>query len=59
VLVNTQGFYDRLIDLFEHYYREQFARPDYRRLYHAAPDVASVFSYLDSYRPVKLQGKWF
>jgi uncharacterized protein (TIGR00730 family) len=59
VLLNIQGFYEPLIALFEHLYRERFARPEYRHLYHIAPDVADAFSYLDTYRPVPLPGKWF
>jgi uncharacterized protein (TIGR00730 family) len=59
VLVNTLGFYDHLVRFFEHIYRERFARPDYRQLYHIAPEAAGVFSYLETYRPVQLQSKWF
>jgi uncharacterized protein (TIGR00730 family) len=59
VLVNTNSFYDPLIQLFEHIYQEHFAKPDYRQLYHVAPDVANVFSYLEAYRPIQLQSKWF
>jgi uncharacterized protein (TIGR00730 family) len=59
VLVNTGGFYDPLIQVFERIYQERFARPDYRQLYHVAPDVAGVFSYLEAYRPLQLQSKWF
>jgi uncharacterized protein (TIGR00730 family) len=59
VLVNTNGFYDPLIQLFERIYQERFAKPDYRQLYHIAPDAASVFPYLEAYRPLPLQSKWF
>jgi uncharacterized protein (TIGR00730 family) len=59
VLVNTNGFYDPLIQLFERIYQERFAKPDYRQLYHVAPDAASVFSYLEVYQPLQLQSKWF
>lgn len=59
VLVNTNSFYDPLIQLFEHIYQEHFAKPDYRQMYHVAPDVANVFSYLEAYRPLQLQSKWF
>jgi uncharacterized protein (TIGR00730 family) len=59
VLVNTNGFYDPLIQLFERIYQERFAKPDYRQLYHIAPDAARVFPYLEAYRPLPLQSKWF
>lgn len=58
-LVNTNSFYDPLIQLFEHIYQERFAKPDYRQLYHVIPDAASVFSYLETYQPLQLQSKWF
>lgn len=59
VLVNTQGFYEPLLQLFEHIYQERFAKPDYRQLYHMVPDADSVFPYLETYRPVQLDRKWF
>ena len=59
VFINTSGFYDRLVDLFEHMYREQFAKSDYRQLYHIAADVESAFIHIGYYQPVQLQRKWF
>ncbi|HMA34887.1 MAG TPA: TIGR00730 family Rossman fold protein [Chloroflexia bacterium] len=51
VLLNAHGFYDPLVHLFEHIYRERFARPESRDLYYIAPDVPSIFAYLDRYTP--------
>ena len=45
-LVNTDGFYDPLLDLFEHYYRTGFARTRYRALYHVAPTPADALDYI-------------
>jgi len=59
VLVNTNHFYDHFVRLCEHIYEERFAKPDSRQLYHIAPDPASVFTYLETYRAPKLQSKWF
>lgn len=58
ILLNTAGFYEPLIALFEHLYRERFAKPA-RELYHLAADVDEVFAYLDSYRPAPAPDKWF
>lgn len=58
VLLNVRGFYDPLLALFDHFYRERFAKP-VRALYHLALDVADVFAYLDTYTPVAAPGKWF
>jgi hypothetical protein len=59
VLVNTQGFYTPLLQLFEHIYQERFAKPDYRQLYQFAADASAVFSYIAAYQPVPLVSKWF
>lgn len=36
VILNTDGFYDRLVDLFEHFYEEKTAHERYRTLYKVA-----------------------
>ena len=59
VFINTRGFFDRLIDLFEHFYAEQFAREQYRQLYFVAPDAASAITYIETYQPPALASKWF
>jgi len=58
IFVNTNGFYDHLINLFEYIYQERFAKPEYRQLYYVAPDAASAFSYIETYQPIQLQSKW-
>jgi len=60
VMVNTQGFYTPLLQLLERIYQERFAKPEYRQLYHFAPDIGEAFSYLASYQPAPLAvNKWF
>jgi uncharacterized protein (TIGR00730 family) len=60
VMVNTQGFYNSLLELVEHIYQERFAKPEYRRLYYFASDVDEAFSYLATYQPTPLSvNKWF
>jgi len=56
VLLNTQGYYDPLVSLFEHFYREHFAHP-WRDCYHLVTDVGGVFRYLDSYSPMPAPSK--
>jgi predicted Rossmann-fold nucleotide-binding protein len=58
ILLNTCGFYDPLIALFEHFYEQRFAKPDQRQLYQFAPDVNGVFAYLDTYQPPEIESKW-
>jgi len=59
VILNARGFYDPLRELFEHVYRQRFAKETTRALYHFAPTVPDAFAYLDSYVPVQVPTKWF
>jgi uncharacterized protein (TIGR00730 family) len=58
ILLNTNGFYEPLLALFEQIYAAHFAKPQTRDLYYAAPDVPSAFRYLDTYQPGALTRKW-
>jgi uncharacterized protein (TIGR00730 family) len=59
VLVNTEGFYDPLRQMFERIFQERFAKPEYEQLYHITPDPNGVFTYLESYQPAQLVDKWY
>ncbi len=59
VILNARGFFDPLQELFEHVYRQRFAKETTRTLYHFAPTVLDAFAYLDSYVPVPVPTKWF
>src|SRR5262245_5851211 len=48
VLVDVAGFWQPLLELFEHLYREQFARPESRGAYAVATDVESVIAALEA-----------
>jgi hypothetical protein len=57
IVLNIQGFYEPLIALFEHYYRQGFAKP-WRDLYYVADDVERALEVLDHYKPVMAPNKW-
>ncbi len=59
VLLNTQGFFEPLLQLFEHLYRSQFAKPEYRSLYHVTRSPTAALDHLESYRPAAVPSKWF
>lgn len=59
VFLNTNGFYDPLMSLFEHFYEQKFAKPSSRQLYHIAPNAADVLTYIESYQPTTVESKWF
>jgi len=48
VILNCHGFYDPLVDLFEHFIEHKFAQPKHRKLYHIVTDVDQVFKVLGS-----------
>lgn len=47
-LVNTDGFYEPLIDLFSHIYAQKFAHPRHRELYHVVSDPEDAIAYIES-----------
>jgi hypothetical protein len=58
IFLNTEGFYDPLLALFEHMREHRFTKPDSPALYHFAAAVAAVFRYLDEYQPPRIEAKW-
>ncbi len=59
VFLDIDGFWRPLMDLFEHVYRERFAKPSFRRHYHLAPTPAEAVAYLEDYEPDAVEEKWF
>lgn len=57
VLADVDGFWQPLLGLFEHLYRERFARPESRQGYAVATDVAGILTQLDA-SPAELPTKW-
>jgi uncharacterized protein (TIGR00730 family) len=57
VLADVDGFWQPLLEVFEHLYREGFARPESRDAYAVAEDVAGVLAHLDA-TPSDLPVKW-
>ena len=58
VLVDVGGFWQPLLELFEHLYRERFARPESRRAYTVVSDVEGVLAALDAPDADPLPSKW-
>lgn len=59
VLLNIAGFYDHLLAHFERFYRQCFAKPAYRRLYHVTDSPQGAMNYIDGYVDTALPQKWF
>lgn len=58
VLLNVNGFFDPLLELFEHLYAGGFARAEHS-LYHVAATAAEALESVENYRPVARPDKWF
>lgn len=58
VFLNTAGFYDRLLAVFEQLYEQRFTKADYRHFYHVAAHPPEVLHHLDHARPVPEVSKW-
>ena len=59
VFLNTAGFYDRLLAVFEQLYEQRFTKADHRHCYGVATAPADVLHLLDHPRPVPEVAKWF
>ena len=59
VFLNTDGYYSRLFEMFEHIYDENFAKAEYRQLYHISETPEDAMAYLSNYQPPALPDKWF
>jgi uncharacterized protein (TIGR00730 family) len=53
-LLNIDGFYDPLLELFDRAVADRFLRPEHRALVMADTDVDTLLGRLASYRPVKV-----
>ncbi len=56
-LLNTAGYYDPLLRLFDHAVEEQFLRPEHRALVLEATDPGELLNRILQYQPPVLQ-KW-
>lgn len=59
VVINTNGFYNKLNELFEMFYSTNFAKNDYRKLYYFAKTPQEAIKYLKDYKTDGLVNKWF
>jgi hypothetical protein len=59
IFINTDGFYDKLIELFEHLYAKHFAKPGSREMYYIAQNAEDAIQYILNYKPQTLISKWY
>lgn len=58
VFLNTAGFYDRLLAVFEQLYEQRFTKSAYREFYHVVAQPADALHHLDRAQPVPNVTKW-
>ncbi len=59
VIINTNGFYDKLFDLFERLYSENFAKAEYRDLFFITDSPEKAVEYITGYKYTEIKDKWF
>lgn len=59
VIMNTGKFYDKLLEFFEVFYLNNFAKSDYKKLYHVANSADEAVDYIKNYQPAQIESKWY
>lgn len=57
--VNTCGFFDPLVRVFETLYSQRFSKPSFRATYAVAPGPAEALEYIEGWKPAAVESKWF
>ncbi len=58
VILNTAGFYDKLIEFFEDIIKKNFANTESRKLYFIAENPQQAIEYIQSYKPEEICAKF-
>lgn len=58
VFLDTAGFFQPLLKLFEQIYADKFAKPEYRQFYNVAETPADALNYLAAFTPPPTVSKW-
>ena len=59
VIMNTNNFYQKLLEQFEVYYKNDFSKGDYKNLYFVTEDVQEAIEYISNYKPSDIVSKWY
>jgi uncharacterized protein (TIGR00730 family) len=58
-LLNTGGYYDHLVTFLRHTVDQRFVRPEHYANLLVDEDPEALLHKLDTYEPVKVEGKWW
>ena len=56
--INTDGFYDPLLQMFDRLIELRFKKPDHQGLYHVAAEPRDVLDWLATHQPAPAGTKW-
>ena len=59
VFINTNGFFNALIEQFERAYWESFSKEEYKSTYFIASNSLEAITYIQNYQYTELTTKWF
>lgn len=59
VILNFDSFYKNLLSQFDEFYTNKFSKQVYRDLYFVTDDENSALEYIENYKPIVLDNKWF
>ena len=58
VILNTDGFYDKLVEFFETLIQRNFANKTSRKLYYIAKTPSDAIEYINKYQPEEINSKF-
>jgi cytokinin riboside 5'-monophosphate phosphoribohydrolase len=58
ILLNTNGFYQHLLALFDQFFEERFAKSDCKQLYQVVNNASEALASIDHYQPFAFREKW-
>ncbi len=56
-ILNTAGYFDKMLEFFDHAVQEGFVRDEHRRNLLVSDQIETLFEMMDDYHPVSM-GKW-
>lgn len=58
VFLNVYGYYEKLFEFFENFYKEKFAHTNCSELFYKANNVDEALNYIKNYVPIEDKNKW-
>ena len=59
VILNTNGFYTKLIEQFNVFFKNNFTKSDYSNLYYITNSSEDAINYILNYKHQNIESKWF